>query len=192
MDIKIENFIWDLARKKVTAIDFGLSREYKINGLGSKTVVQNNLAGTPQFLAPELFGAAPYTYTDKTEVFALGTFFKELLFNYSVEWIASKRRETCLSKTKLEVDKALGVVKLVQAMTDLKPEKRPTMDDIIKELHAIQGRYIDKYPEEYKKRLRIYKKAEKEELERLNSIPERVMTRESSDLDSPSYRYYRF
>jgi len=175
LDIKADNLIWDLARRKITLIDFGLSRECKVDRVGDKIVQLKRLVGTLKYIAPELMFSktAIRTYTEKTEIYALGILFQEILYNCRIWWDnVLKQNKVFLRKksTKWLNDRTLGVRNLVESMLAINPKHRPTLDIVIKKLHEIRKSYILKYPKEDASCKFIYKKAEREEVERLRKI----------------------
>lgn len=187
-DIKLENFLYDLARQKVSDIDFGFAKECQTDKNGKK-FAYDTLAGVPLYTAPELKNQSDSengmcTYTEASEVFALGVVFKHILLNHVIYLDikdGNKKKEALLSrsrtKTLFEQDVDLGMVRFLTMMTHETPSRRPTVTQIIERLTAIREIFIKKYPQQLIRANEIYTKATAVETERLKKIAEEVQKR---------------
>ena len=182
-DIKLENFMFDLARSEIVKpIDFGFSKEAEKDKAGNLSFKSEDITGTILYIAPELYRQSdadkPCIYNEATEVYALGILYKHILLNHIIheEWgrvfeslLADKGNETTF-----ETDDSLGVVTLLESMTDKDPLKRPRMTEIIEKLEIIRVQYIKKHPDSEAQANEVYARAFEVEEERLKKIYEEV------------------
>lgn len=196
-DIKGQNIFWDLARQKITLIDFNVSDKYKFNE--SKQAYSSGFfAGTATFIAPELIdkrdeylrlgeeNAYKYfvTFTEKTEVYALGILLTNILFkkifmseNHKITSEIRIGKKTCF-----ETDLELGAKQLIQQMTHNKPNVRPSMKEVVAKLHQIRDEYRIKYSKDYSASLEVYRRAQEIETSRLQKIHADFKRQESHQL----------
>lgn len=116
MDIKGENIIYNSNTNTATIIDFGLA-----SSIGSPQEVK----GTRFYLCPEIATigdgkVAPSEVTGKEDVFSLGIVF---------------RKELKLHKHPTYGE---GFNKLIGKMLEWHPKRRPTMAEVLREIHAIK------------------------------------------------------
>ena len=109
--------------------DFGISKGLKITGEKAKTLV-----GTPYYLAPEIINNQPYD--SKIDIWALGVLLYELM-TFKMPFNA-----TSLPLLSIKINKGVysppsssyssEIKDLLKKCLTLDPEKRPSIDDILK------------------------------------------------------------
>lgn len=117
-DIKPANILFTADAKPVVT-DFGLACERAISGFGSATA---NIAGTPEYMAPEMF---EQTISSRTDVYALGILAYELFagcppFRGTLDDIRSAH-----AATPLPVDELAKAPEPVAAVIDRATNKNP-------------------------------------------------------------------
>lgn len=117
-DIKPANILFTADAKPVVT-DFGLACERAISGFGSATA---NIAGTPEYMAPEMF---EQTISSRTDVYALGILAYELFagcppFRGTLDAIRSAH-----AATPLPVDELAKIPEPVAQVIDRATNKNP-------------------------------------------------------------------
>lgn len=136
-DVKLENFIWDPATHTVKLVDYGFALQMNPDGTARGTT-----AGSYSYMAPELKAAfdnkiGAVTYSEKTEVYALGKLLEEL-FGYYREF--RNKNAVIFAKNK-DMRAALN------DMTSDAPEKRPKLAEVSEYLDEV---YNDCVPLAYR------------------------------------------
>lgn len=126
-DIKPANLMINIVTGHVKPIDFGAS---SIIEPGKELEIRGGVKGTKGYVAPEMetlaFMAGECIYNEKTEVFALGVTL-DSLFRYATHG------------QNLKEDANQKVQALIERMTSVGPEHRPTIQECIIELKKIQS-----------------------------------------------------
>lgn len=166
-DIKLENFLFDLARKKVAAVDFGFSQECKQDNNVNKIAESSVLVGTVHYIAPELitenYLGESCIYNEATEVYALGMLLRHILLNSYVQeqraWLNTK---VVVGNNVLAVFQKDLHTKLIRSEKSLDTYNKKTLFEIDGELGvmAFLNSMIDLEPSKRPTMLEIIKKLE--------------------------------
>ena len=128
-------------RCKVT--DFGLSRCEELKTLTTTASMRDSVAGTPAFMAPELF--EDNTFTEKSDVHSYAIVLWEI-YDRGMPWAGLKPQQVFhklfIKKARLEIPKAMpsDLSSLMERAWAQDPDARPSFADICKQLQATTPR----------------------------------------------------
>ncbi|XP_059613735.1 ovarian-specific serine/threonine-protein kinase Lok-like [Phlebotomus argentipes] len=125
-DLKPENILLatreDVTLAKVT--DFGLSKLVRTNS------VMKTMCGTPQYVAPEVVNKDRATYTEKVDTWSLGVMLYTAVCGDFPFVLHNGRRQVTLSSFFRTLSRDVQV--LIFDCLRLEPEKRPTIEQVLK------------------------------------------------------------
>ena len=127
-------------RCKVT--DFGLSRCEELKTFTTTATMRDSVAGTPAFMAPELF--EDNTFTEKSDVYSYAVVLWEI-FDRGIPWAGLKPQQILyklIKEQRLDVPKSMprDLSSLMERAWAQDPDARPSFADICKELQATTPR----------------------------------------------------
>ena len=127
-------------RCKVT--DFGLSRCEELKTFTTTATMRDSVAGTPAFMAPELF--EDNTFTEKSDVYSYAIVLWEN-YDRGIPWAGLKPQQILyklIKEQRLDVPKSMprDLSSLMERAWAQDPDARPSFADICKELQATTPR----------------------------------------------------
>ena len=127
-------------RCKVT--DFGLSRCEELKTFTTTATMRDSVAGTPAFMAPELF--EDNTFTEKSDVYSYAVVLWEI-YDRGIPWAGLKPQQILyklIKEQRLDVPKSMprDLSSLMERAWAQDPDARPSFADICKELQATTPR----------------------------------------------------
>ena len=127
-------------RCKVT--DFGLSRCEELKTFTTTATMRDSVAGTPAFMAPELF--EDNTFTEKSDVYSYAIVLWEI-YDRGIPWAGLKPQQILyklIKEQRLDVPKSMprDLSSLMERAWAQDPDARPSFADICKELQATTPR----------------------------------------------------
>ena len=140
-DLKTHNVLLTHdGRLKVT--DFGLSRCEELKTFTTTTTMRDSVAGTPAFMAPELF--EDNTFTEKSDVYSYAIVLWEI-YDRGIPWAGLKPQQILyklIKEQRLEVPKSMprDLSSLMERAWAQDPDARPSFADICTELQATTPR----------------------------------------------------
>ena len=140
-DLKTHNVLLTHdGRCKVT--DFGLSRCEELKTFTTTATMRDSVAGTPAFMAPELF--EDNTFTEKSDVYSYAVVLWEI-YDRGIPWAGLKPQQILyklIKEQRLDVPKSMprDLSALMERAWAQDPDARPSFADICKELQATTPR----------------------------------------------------
>ena len=140
-DLKTHNVLLTHdGRCKVT--DFGLSRCEELKTFTTTATMRDSVAGTPAFMAPELF--EDNTFTEKSDVYSYAIVLWEI-YDRGIPWAGLKPQQILyklIKEQRLDVPKSMprDLSSLMERAWAQDPDARPSFADICKELQATTPR----------------------------------------------------
>uniref|UniRef100_A0A7S4EAV5 Protein kinase domain-containing protein n=1 Tax=Pelagomonas calceolata TaxID=35677 RepID=A0A7S4EAV5_9STRA len=140
-DLKTHNVLLTHdGRCKVT--DFGLSRCEELKTFTTTATMRDSAAGTPAFMAPELF--EDNTFTEKSDVYSYAVVLWEI-YDRGIPWAGLKPQQILyklIKEQRLDVPKSMprDLSSLMERAWAQDPDARPSFADICKELQATTPR----------------------------------------------------
>mgnify|MGYP001277830349 CR=1 FL=1 len=140
-DLKTHNVLLTHdGRCKVT--DFGLSRCEELKTFTTTATMRDSVAGTPAFMAPELF--EDNTFTEKSDVYSYAVVLWEI-YDRGIPWAGLKPQQILyklIKEQRLDVPKSMprDLSSLMERAWAQDPDARPSFADICKELQATTPR----------------------------------------------------
>ncbi|OJT10987.1 Serine/threonine-protein kinase AtPK1/AtPK6 [Trametes pubescens] len=149
-DIKPANILLN-SKDEVVIADFGFARAFgetvedascdALDGLGIQLDVTNEQCGTPQYMAPEIWKAEPYSYA--VDVYSFGVMMYEMLngkLPFNLDEISDDDRLTmedimeavCMRRSGLEVEDDIDddACDLLASILEQDPDRRPSWEQI--------------------------------------------------------------
>ena len=141
-DIKPENIIHNFISKKLAVIDWG----FAFSTAEMKEQSLYTIKGTPGFIAPELMRSGKVTYSEKSDIYALGITLADIL-SFTIP-VGPEGKPTDLRISHPDEDKRFfesnkkivhqeirkHIVALLNKMTHEKPLQRPSLQQCLSEL----------------------------------------------------------
>ena len=140
-DLKTHNVLLTHdGRCKMT--DFGLSRCEELKTFTTTATMRDSVAGTPAFMAPELF--EDNTFTEKSDVYSYAIVLWEI-YDRGIPWAGLKPQQILyklIKEQRLEVPKSMprDLSSLMERAWAQDPDARPSFADICTELQATTPR----------------------------------------------------
>lgn len=170
-DLKLENMMYDPESGTLTLIDYGSSISLEDKSTLTYKETKTNIPQTFLYVAPSLFmprtdedGTDYHEYSDKTEIYALGVIFAQLLagattglndvlyFQQGYAFTIADPKPEILPSLKTFIDKHIGKVdendenyatlfELIKIMIHTDNDKRPDIESIKNQLQALWNDY---------------------------------------------------
>lgn len=156
-DLKPENILIELFTGKVHLVDFGFARHTL-----TKTISEENLCGTPDFIAPELViqfrqRKTALIYSEKTEIFALGIIIARILGIHKATYpkrfhslyvsVLNCRGPHPVWAYSSEFTNMPELLEHLLKMTSSRPTERPTLEETLHFFQTLQNKIKAEYPE---------------------------------------------
>jgi serine/threonine protein kinase len=127
-DINPRNFMYNSLTREIVAIDLGFTVRKNEDG----TFADTKIIETNEYLAPEIKSKKSLTYSEKTEVYALGVSLSKIFGITS----------TIDFKTKSPCSDDREIINLIKSMTNLDPDKRPSLEQAKKLLDEKRSQLV--------------------------------------------------
>ncbi|EKD72494.1 MAG: hypothetical protein ACD_45C00661G0001 [uncultured bacterium] len=176
-DLKLENLLYDPVTNEVNAVDFAFAKQSRDKKQTADTffIESKHACGTPHYAAPELRKKQPiYSYSAKTDIFALWLVLYQLLFKKGIDWYAPKGKSYLFSLEKTLFSQDKDLENIIRSLRHPLPTQRPTITAALDKLKTYEKNYQKLYPAEHKKVNELLKQNAAAEKNRLTDAHARL------------------